>query len=422
MMLNYFKQNSSRIIIVLLLLSYFIPNLESIDRIGNQWLYLSMINLVGTVIIYFKHDAHFNFFQLKKNYILKWYFLFFITGIISLLSSSNLSESIITLNQYFNSLFALYLMIYFLNDISHPEKFIVRMLSFLFLAEIYFSFSPIINDISSGTLKFRSMSYSGLAANINITSFSLVFKIPILLYLIVNTKKLYQKFSLSFLLLISLYTIYILGSRGALIGLLISFGAYIIYLMIYAKNLKDNLKSLYFVFTPVLISIIFNLISSSSDNSTSVIDRASTISISTNDGSVNQRLRYYKQGLDQFLESPFLGVGIGNWKLKSISYDKNDIYGYTVPYHAHNDFIQILVEQGILAFIFYVFVFISFVYILYKEKLIIKNDLYIFILASFLVFFLDSNLNFPIARPISQIQFIFILALVSINQKIENEK
>lgn len=421
-MLNYLKQNSSRIIIVLLLLSYFIPNLESIDRIGNQWLYLSIINLVGTIIIYFKHDAHFKFFQLKKNHILKWYFLFFITGIISLLSSSNLSESIITLNQYFNSFFAFYLMVYFLNDISHPEKFIVRILSFLFLAEIYFSFSPILNDISSGTLKFRSMSYSGLAANINITSFSLVFKIPILLYLIVNTKKLYQKISLSFLLLTSLYTIYILGSRGALLGLLISFGAYIIYLMIYAKNFKDNLKSLYFVFTPVLISIIFNLIFSSSDNSTSVIDRASTISISTNDGSVNQRLRYYKQGLDQFLESPFLGVGIGNWKLKSISYDKNDIYGYTVPYHAHNDFIQILVEQGILAFIFYVFVFISFVFIIFKEKLIIKNDLYIFILASFLVFFLDSNLNFPIARPISQIQFIFLLALVSINQKIENEK
>jgi len=381
-----------------------------------------MINLIGTVIIYFKHDAHFKFIQLKKNYILKWYFLFFITGIISLLSSSNLSESIITLNQYFNSLFALYLMVYFLNDISHPEKFIVRMLSFLFLAEIYFSFSPLINDISSGSLKFRSMSYSGLAANINITSFSLVFKIPILLYLIISVKKLYQKFSLSFLLLISLYTIYILGSRGALLGLLISFGAYILYLMIYAKNLKDNLKSLYFVFTPVLISIIFNIISSSSENSTSVIDRASTISISTNDGSVNQRLRYYKQGLDQFLESPFLGVGIGNWKLKSISYDKNDIYGYTVPYHAHNDFIQILVEQGILAFIFYAFVFISFIYIIYKEKLILKNDLYIFILASFFVFFLDSNLNFPIARPISQIQFIFMLALVSINQKIENEK
>jgi len=246
MVLNYLKQNSSRIIIVLLLLSYFIPNLESIDRIGNQWLYLSMINLIGTVIIYFKHDAHFKFIQLKKNYILKWYFLFFITGIISLLSSSNLSESIITLNQYFNSLFALYLMVYFLNDISHPEKFIVRMLSFLFLAEIYFSFSPLINDISSGSLKFRSMSYSGLAANINITSFSLVFKIPILLYLIISVKKLYQKFSLSFLLLISLYTIYILGSRGALLGLLISFGAYILYLMIYAKNLKDNLKSLYF--------------------------------------------------------------------------------------------------------------------------------------------------------------------------------
>ena len=71
------------------------------------------------------------------------------------------------------------------------------------------------------------------------------------------------------------------------------------------------------------------------------LSRASTISISTNDGSVNQRLRYYEDVLTHISSNPILGVGIGNWKLTSIGYDKADITGYIVPYHAHSDFISL---------------------------------------------------------------------------------
>ena len=44
--------------------------------------------------------------------------------------------------------------------------------------------------------------------------------------------------------------------------------------------------------------------------------------------------------------NPIFGVGLGNWKLKSIDYDLKDIEGYVVPYHAHSDFIQIGAELG----------------------------------------------------------------------------
>ena len=44
--------------------------------------------------------------------------------------------------------------------------------------------------------------------------------------------------------------------------------------------------------------------------------------------------------------NPILGVGLGNWKLKSIEYDAKDIEGYVVPYHAHSDFIQLGAELG----------------------------------------------------------------------------
>ena len=158
-------------------------------------------------------------------------------------------------------------------------------------------------------------------------------------------------------------------------------------------------------------------------NSENVLSRASTISLSTKDGSVNQRLRYYKQGVSQFISNPLVGLGIGNYKFKSIEMDKKDIKGYIVPYHAHNDFIQIAVEQGVLGLVSYIMIFITFIFSMIKQRLFRSRDLNIFLLASFSIFLIDSMFNFPIARPISQILFVLLLSLVSFEQiKLKNEK
>lgn len=417
MITKFVANYSPRAIILLILITYFIPNFSSIDRIGNQWLYLSIINLIGIFVIYFKYNGDLKLFYFKKVYALRWYLLFIITGFMSILVSNNINESIIIINQFLNCFLAFYLIFYFLSEIESREDFVIETLFVLLLFEIYFSFSPILKDISSDSLVFRSMKYSGLAANINITSFSLVFKLPILLYLITKVKIKLKKTLLSILLTILLYITFILGTRGALLGLIICFGVYFFFIIINYKTIKKQLSGLFLIAFSVILSVTFNLNTNFKGSGDSVIERASTISISTTDGSVNQRLRYYKHGLSQFLETPFLGVGVGNWKFKSIGYDKNDILQYTVPYHAHNDFIQILAEQGVFGFLCYVMVFLTSFFVLLKKKLISMNSPYIFLMGSFLIFFLDSNLNFPIARPISQLQFILIIALISTNQK-----
>jgi len=409
-------------IIILLLLTYFIPNFQSIDRIGNQWLYLSIINLIGILIIHFRHNADYKILSFKKIYILRWYLLFILIGFLSITASNNIIESIFTLNQYLNSFLALYIMFYFISEIEKPEKLIAYIFFILLLFELYFSFTPILNDISIGNLKFRSMEYSGLAANINITSFSIVFKVPILLYMISIVKRFYVKVILSFLLMISLYTVFILGTRGAFLGLIISLGAYFIFLIFNYLKIKKHITSFSLITITIIFSLTLNIISSEKENTATVLDRASTISLSTNDGSVNQRLRYYKHGISQFINKPLLGIGTGNWKLNSINYDKNDIIGYTVPYHAHNDFIQILAEQGVFGFIFYLLIFVSFAYVIIKKRLFFNDNIYFFYTASFLIFLLDSTLNFPIARPISQLQFILLLALISTKQEVSKWK
>ena len=98
-----------------------------------------------------------------------------------------------------------------------------------------------------------------------------------------------------------------------------------------------------------------------------------------------------------------MGVGLGNWKFKSIEYDKN-MSGYVVPYHAHSDFIQLGAELGVLGFCSYLGVFLLALFFSLKIlfKINIKKEERIFIyftLTSLGVYFIDANLNFPIARP-----------------------
>ena len=102
-----------------------------------------------------------------------------------------------------------------------------------------------------------------------------------------------------------------------------------------------------------------------SEKGADALSRAATISFSTQDGSVNQRLRYYEDVLTHIMNNPILGVGIGNWKLTSIDYDKKDISGYIVPYHAHSDFIQLGAELVFIGFFLYLFVFIFGAYYIY---------------------------------------------------------
>ena len=64
---------------------------------------------------------------------------------------------------------------------------------------------------------------------------------------------------------------------------------------------------------------------------------------------VHWKVTYYEDVVTHFHPILFLGWD-SNWKLSSIHYDREDIDGYIVPYHAHSDFIQLGAELGIMGF------------------------------------------------------------------------
>ena len=59
-------------------------------------------------------------------------------------------------------------------------------------------------------------------------------------------------------------------------------------------------------------------------------------------------LAYWGDAWEYIKENPIFASGLGNWKIESIDKGKEHISGYTVPYHAHNDFIHVFAETGIL--------------------------------------------------------------------------
>ena len=78
---------------------------------------------------------------------------------------------------------------------------------------------------------------------------------------------------------------------------------------------------------------------------------------------------------------------------------------YTVSYHVHNDFIELAVETGLLGVISYLSIFICCLFYLFK----IRRELYSLVIGcSFLIYFFDSNLNFPMSRVSNQIIFALI--------------
>ena len=407
------KELISKILIIMFLITYFIPNFNAIDRIGNQWFYLSIISFLSFIYLLVFDDL---FLKIKLILFQRdsfLYLLFILWALISITYSINKAEALVTFNQYL-SVFIFYILLKILSqNIPNVKGFFLKTFLFLLIFEVTLSIYPILKDLEKGEIVFRSMTYAGAASNINITAFSLLYKTPILFYFFTESKNL-KKVLFSLLLFTILFIVSILGTRGAYLGVVLCFASYTIYIYFLNNNAKFKFKQLSLVFGILIISIISNI--SLSEKNSNVISRASTITLNTQDGSVNQRLRYYKQGLSHFFENPILGVGIGNWKLVSIDYDKKDINGFIVPYHAHNDLIQLLTELGILGLVSYILFIIFSTKNVFNASLF-DNKINYLLLGSLSIYLLDSMLNFPIARPISQIFLVNILCFISLYDK-----
>lgn len=397
----------------------FIPNWEAVDKIAPQWVGMTFLNLISIISFYFYRVSISNSikFSLRSSMSVT-YICFIIWAGISFFYAINPTEVIVNITRQVNVLIMFLSMAILIFAIKNNRQIIPWIITIILCIELYAVFAEALDMINtSGQINPGFL--KGVTANRNITAFSIAIKVPFVLFLIYKLIKVKFKLVLGSIVFLSFLSLTMIQSRASFLAVGIIFISYTT-LQIFLKA-KKNIYRVFqmgYIIIPLIAAVIINQ-TFFANKGADAISRAASISLSTKDGSVNQRLRYYEDVLTHVKSNPIFGTGLGNWKIKSIDYDSKDIVGYIVPYHAHSDFIQLGAELGIIGFLLYLGIFIwaiYYVYILIRySKITVEEKVFLFLMLTSLgVYSVDANLNFPIARPQVLVVWTLVMALIAV--------
>ena len=417
------EKNKSLLILASYYFSFTIPQYVPgvyivFDRISIQLLFISVLNLIVFLSIIKNLEFQDFFKKIKYKIHLASYFLVILFSAISLFIADNLVEGTIVLTKLISFFIAFFLILYvvFKSEINFIKYFIYFFVIALILEVFLINYLAFDSVITDGNLLKRTNIFRGLTGNINISSFSVAIKIPVIIYLIYKLKNNLKLFLLLSILCFAILSILILSSRAAIIIVNLVLIISLIYFSLKEKK-KSLHKSLLIIITVLISTFFYNLINEK--NTYNLIeDRFSTITKPYEDNSVSERLGYYKIAIEDIKNSPLLGVGIGNWKIKSIIRSNDFLVGYRVPYYVHNDFLEVSAESGIFSGLSYLF-FLIFPIIVLLIRLINKNNnnLSFIPFICLAVFIFDSTFNFPMNRLITMMNLFFILTLFYVIEK-----
>ncbi len=404
------------ILLTLYFFVYTIPQtiltfVHSYDRIVNQVFVISLLNIVSFIYLYKEYKGVDVYDKIRQNYHLLSYCGIIFIAILSIIVAENKVESLFTLSRYIIFFFSFFIIL-FLSIIinkTYLNFFLALSMAAIFIESLFINLMIFDYVIINGNFLERSNDFRGFAGNINISSFSILSKCIIPIYILYTSKNKYLNIIAAIFISSSFLSIFLLMSRGTILAAVLIF--IIIALNLVLSNKKKNyIRSIYLTICLCFSFLSYNLINDK--NITNLIsERFATVTNPQSDDSVNERVNFSLAAISSIKDNPVLGIGIGNWKIKSIELNKDIIQNYRIPYFVHNDFLQLAAEIGILGGLLYLFfVFYPVIFILKGLINSFKFDLNFFILLIFTVFILDSLINFPIDRAINFIYFIFTIA------------
>ncbi|UPZ14569.1 O-antigen ligase family protein [Flavobacterium humidisoli] len=408
-------------VIISLLVIDFFPYFKSLEIINPQFFYLSVVNIILGVYFYFNSDVtSVSVFPiLKRSYIFKLYLAFIVLCGISFFVAKNTSL-VYTKFTEIVIIFCLFINLTILLkdklDLLYKIILIVSISAFLQSWQQLCNFIIIprhasIIDLLNGM--------KGNTGNINILAASLTIKVPFLLLGITYYKG-YKKWFLLFALFSVTAVIFLTGARTPLINLFLLYSIYIVYLLRESFTKSSFIKVIYLIL-PVLVAAIFanSIFEKSKDKGRYVSLENRVNQINTEDRSSQARLVFWGNVMKMSKKKPILGIGLGNYQVESIPYERTTANDSNVSLHAHNDFLEILAETGIINGLIYFSLFVILFFINLKNVIkrsdANKQIISLLTLLLIIVYGVDSLFNFPMYRPTMSIFFCLLLAFTVIN-------
>jgi O-antigen ligase len=419
-MKSYSVNLTSSILIVLYIITGALPNLNAIDILAPQWVYLGAINILSCAYFLFinSDSTHLGLAKLFKSIFIYVYLVYFIWSGFSYFYAINPTETLLNLPRLGNTFFAVLFCFLLLNNIENKVFIISRIfIGFLFF-ELFSFYSDFFTQLESAS--FDAMNLKGVAGNKNITAASIAFKVPFVLYSIVKARKGLLKLIFSTLLFSAIFSISILYARSAILSSFIVFVLFLIYsiftLLSDRSQFKHNLKNFSLTIVPYIIAVLLNFTFTNSQNKGNIGSQLGDIEFT--EKSSNGRFQYWSDAFEQISDHPLIGAGLGNWKIASISYGKEHVVGYTVPYHAHNDFIHVFTEVGVFGGITYLSLFGLLIFYLLRLIFVQRKEdgnhdfSLLLLILPFIIYGIDAGLNFPVARPLMQSSLALYMGLL----------
>jgi len=350
-------------------------------------------------------------------------YLFILIMSISLFESKFL---IVSLRDYL--IFLSYFLIYFLviNNIENEQEFNSFIKLFFLISFIisiytiiqYYGLDPYLRDLGALTSTIGQKNWIS-------NYLALVFPMIFSFFLLEEIKK--NKILL-FLLLSIIYTIIMIcQSRGIWISISLTliFAIYIFIKFKLFEIFKKNKKWLIILLSTFLIITIIYSTDNPLNKSLLTLPQRALSTFDEKDPSINTRFLIWKNTLQMIKDKPLLGSGIGTFKMnyldcqaKFFKDNPDSIKYYTFPREAHNEYLQIGAELGLLGlglFMAIIFIFYSTVLNFLKKEQNSKNRLVGWgLLTGISCFLIHSLFTFPLHVPALGTTFFTIIGLTAI--------
>lgn len=408
----------------LYLIVHFIPDMEGADVMGAQWLYTSFVDIVVLIFIAINYNSYkqaiTGVFSIPFTMI---YTAFLLWALGSYFYAINGTEALVCLARLVST-FLIFMNISILlykEDVESLFEIISLFISFVLLVDasvVIFGFSQKVGDMPLDNLVLSLMGNNG---NKNVMAASLLIKFPFALYYVIKGKIPGKVIGL-LSLFVGVFALFILNTRSTFVGLFLILLIYIFTTIIF--NFRAGAKLIFgqlaLFIIPVIVAffcanlVLDNavLLQGSQGDYGTVSKRVGDITISKG----SDRLHLWSSAIDYFKKHPVIGGGYGNWKLASIPYEKEFTNDLFVPYHSHNDFLEMFADLGFIGGLLYLglffLVFLFTLRIWFNEQ---YKKYYFIATISFMAitcYFVDAFLNFPTERTSMQTMLALTAALV----------
>ena len=312
-----------------------------------------MFSIIQTILRY-----HFKLSLVAKNYI-----FFVVFALISYVWAVSTERYEAVLYELLTGL----ILIIIVDLNTNNQKNVVEYIK-AFLFAVFFMSSVLLIRCNFDFMSLRNNGTQIIGLDKNYFSIIIVFAV-IISYCFYRTSK-----NKLYLVCLPFYILVIVGSGSRKALLSIALGIGVMYVYAYRDNIKKLLRFIV-LFTVLMIVLLIFIRSRFADLYNRVINGIAVFFLDTSsvyDTSASIRTLLIERGLDLFFSNPVLGVGMNNF-----SFFSGDINVYGGYMYAHNNYIEILADFGIIGFVIFYSMYCIFFYINKKHNKIFsdKTDL-----------------------------------------------